>query len=726
MGVVNLKLVRERLGKTIDQVSDRVGVSHSTIVQWEADPDSLPYNKLTSYAKALGLTASNLIKEATSKYAEWSKVKVNADLQAERLKIKAKIDEIQEYIEKNGNVSINDETKNYFVEIQTRLKTLLITIRKPRIVLAGESDSGKSTMLNSMLGTNRISTHWQPATSQIIRVVHSDDKPAWVNGNTVVIKNNPSDLIESWELLDKQVYDQYIVEEGDEQLLSKYGDREGDLIPNNDGTQYTIFTYLDAPILNSVELWDTPGISAGLDAEASNEENLSNYAQSKADTLIYLSIANQFLHSADISYLNNIFSTLENQNKDKGLAQWSNLYIVGSQAGNITNSEDIPNILNTGYERLIRVLPVDVNKKNALNGFKDRFFSFANDNYDLSYRLINQFAKDNAEYQQLMYTKATTQWMSLQAEVDTEYNNVSDQIDKKKHDQADFVEQAKQAYTKLKDIKLANARAEEEAILEAENQRKLATNQFIKSYKRILNVDNLINDINDNNFKNKKSDKIDFQTHVKGQLDAAMKEVLQKSGEAYADKYKTIAEKIQISSKIDNTYFNFKNIGISLISGGVSYGALAFLATQIPSNLGLYLGIGSIGGTLTSMGLIASPIVLTTAVAATGGPIVWGIGLAIFASSLVMAIFGKSTWKKKLAQKINKDFEKIDALNKYEQAINGFWKDTIIGVRKNREAMDKVAEDQANKITHMVDFEGDDYLDKLRNGLNDLKKLLMN
>ena len=203
-------------------------------------------------------------------------------------------------------------------------------------------------------------------------------------------------------------------------------------------------------------------------------------------------------------------------------------------------------------------------------------------------------------------------------------------------------------------------------------------------------------------------------------------ELKQKSGEAYADKYKTIAEKIQISSKIDNTYFNFKNIGISLISGGVSYGALAFLATQIPSNLGLYLGIGSIGGTLTSMGLIASPIVLTTAVAATGGPIVWGIGLAIFASSLVMAIFGKSTWKKKLAQKINKDFEKIDALNKYEQAINGFWKDTIIGVRKNREAMDKVAEDQANKITHMVDFEGDDYLDKLRNGLNDLKKLLMN
>lgn len=128
--------------------------------------------------------------------------------------------------------------------------------------------------------------------------------------------------------------------------------------------------------------------------------------------------------------------------------------------------------------------------------------------------------------------------------------------------------------------------------------------------------------------------KSDFITFIKGQSDFKLQEILKNSGEKYAPKYQDIAKKVQVSSDIDKEYFNFKNIGIALVSGGISYGALAFLSMQIPSNLGLYLAVESIGGVLTNLGIISSPIWLTTFVSTTGGPILWGVGLSVLASQL--------------------------------------------------------------------------------------------
>ncbi|MDB7773219.1 dynamin family protein [Lactiplantibacillus plantarum] len=726
MSVINLKLVRERLGKTVDQLASAVGVSHSTIVQWENNPNSLSMEKLTQYASALGLEITDLLKKSNLETVNWESVAENKDLQNKRIAIKKKINEIKTVMKSEAGQNFNNETKSRYEWTVQALQNILIMMRKPRIVITGSSDSGKSTMLNSMIGTNRISTHWQPATSQVIRVVHSDDKPKWMSGNTVVIQTEANVLIESWELLDRKVYDKYLIEEGDERLLKKYGDRDGKDGVDLDRNPYTIFTYLDSPILNSVEIWDTPGISAGMDSEANKEAGLSNYAQSKADTIIYLSVINQFLHKEDIAYLGTMIRNLDRRNDfEEGLPAWQNLYVVGSQAGIIDNHEAINKILDNGYERLKRTLPVSTDGRDIFKGLRERFFTFANDSNKLSSGLVAQFTHDNNSYQKLIDKRAIKRVNMVTENLQKAYRKLDDQITKSKKDQEAFRKQAEQAVINLPKIKRANAKAEKESLKEAENQRKITKSEFIQYYEDILESNNLVENINLKGFKNKKDDKNDFITFIKGQSDFKLQEILKNSGEKYAQKYQDIAKEVQVSSDIDKEYFNFKNIGIALVSGGISYGALAFLSMQIPSNLGLYLAVGSIGGVLTNLGIISSPIWLTTFISTTGGPILWGVGLSVLASSLVMEVFGKSTWKIKLAKKTQSIFKKADALAKYCLVIDKYWDDTVEGVKKTRQAMDKVAEEQAHMFNRMLDSSNDEYFNRQLEQLHDLILLFL-
>ena len=63
---------------------------------------------------------------------------------------------------------VADFRDNVVTDEIVKLELLVNTLRKPRITFAGKSDAGKSTLINSLLGTERMPTDFTPTTSIIV------------------------------------------------------------------------------------------------------------------------------------------------------------------------------------------------------------------------------------------------------------------------------------------------------------------------------------------------------------------------------------------------------------------------------------------------------------------------------------------------------------------------------------------------------------------------------
>ena len=84
-----------------------------------------------------------------------------------------------EYVEQ-GVAEFKEETLQ--VEIQ-KIQKCVNAIRKPRISFAGQSDTGKSTLINALLGSEKMPAKWTPTTSIVVYIKHIDDRPSFIKEN---------------------------------------------------------------------------------------------------------------------------------------------------------------------------------------------------------------------------------------------------------------------------------------------------------------------------------------------------------------------------------------------------------------------------------------------------------------------------------------------------------------------------------------------------------------
>jgi gas vesicle protein len=120
--------------------------------------------------------------------------------------------------------------------------------------------------------------------------------------------------------------------------------------------------------------------------------------------------------------------------------------------------------------------------------------------------------------------------------------------------------------------------------------------------------------------------------------------------------------------------FNSGAAFIGGMTGLASLGAMAALVSTIGSNLGAYILVGHVAGWLTTLGLTSSVTTLTSFVAAIGGPITIGIGIAVAIGYAVYKWF--SSWEESLAKSVAASIKKNDSWVKIENPINDFWDNT--------------------------------------------------
>lgn len=666
--------------KTQSAFAELIGVEQSNISRWEKDPNSIPYQVIQKILEVTGATFEELtgwekpIPKPLEVNNSWSK----ADFTKRTL-----ADYVTSALE---NADIPDaQRKAYVDDLRNGLSNKIV---KPQVAIVGRSDTGKSTMINALLGADKMPTAWTPTTSIAVYIKHISDKPkfikddvdVWVFGNYVGDEN----LWDVRRLDDEEYCRAWKIGAGRTEILHSYGTRQGD---NSDKEAGAAVMFIDAPILNTCDIIDLPGFGT----EKESDDNITFKVAQMADVIIYLSQANGFMRLEDITYLKRNIRELpvwEKQGENK-LNPLANLFVVASQAHTVNsgNRAQLNEILDVGCSNLLKTLSdgywanrQSVSGYNYVgygkNELRSRFFIYTTDILDLSSQ-FNQALKQVLETLPVIINDRAKAF--VHAYVKTRKPNLVNEIQKyegllNEHDKYVSLlnEIESNELSRMKD----NDKRKNEVRDKIIQLRDSSIEEFSEYMAGVINTDSLIQMMKNKGIKNKKADVELFGSSLQSMLQVKCESILASNAETLS--HKTNDYVTEFSESVSHV-FGKSNVEVDFDAGWAFTSAL--------SKYGLVGGLGGLGTFLAGYGafwLGGTAFVIgiggDIALGAMGfggllGPIGIAIGLLLAIGLGVVKLFGGG-WEKSVAKKIVAAFDENDVNGTFRTAIREYWSQT--------------------------------------------------
>ncbi|WP_405383088.1 dynamin family protein [Phascolarctobacterium sp.] len=371
--------------KTQEEFAEFLGVSVADVARWESAPDTIPWQGIQLILEKTGVSMEELtgwekpVLEALEPNDTWEETEFTRRTFTEC---------IASALEKT---EIPDEFKKvYLKELQDKV---MEKFAKPKLAVVGRSDTGKSTLINTLLGADKMPTSWTPTTSIAVYVKHIDDKPAFIKEDAWVFTNRVREevLWDEKRLHDEEYCKAWKIAAGGVDILRSFGTRQGN---NYDKEAGAAVLFVDSPILKNCDIVDLPGFGT----ETASDDSITYATATKADVIIYLSQANGFMRIEDITYLKGNIAGLDvwEEKGENGLKPLSNLFVVASQAQTVNNGnrEQLKTIMDAQCKNFIKTLPPEYweyrqeksGYKYSENGYDElraRFFAYTTDIPDL-------------------------------------------------------------------------------------------------------------------------------------------------------------------------------------------------------------------------------------------------------------------------------------------------------------------------------------------------------
>ena len=711
----NLKDFRENYLKlTQNELAELISVRQDRISRLEQNLDTISLEELVVLAKKTGKSLDEIanykkdIPRELTISDSWDKIRYIKN---------TIINYIRDFFPKNNQKYIN--------KIEDLRKNIEGITRKPRIVFSGKSDSGKSTMINALIGKEKMPTNWTPTTSIIVYVKDILERPDYIEDELWIFRKGKNTEWDDTRLYDEKYCREWKIASGNAEILSQYGVRKGHDYNKDVGSAVL---FVDSPILKNCDILDIPGITAGIESD----NIAANQAQLKADVLVYLSQASGFLQIEDANYLKEaleVLSPLE-ETEGTGLSPMSNLFIVATHAHHINPRTDLKNICDSGCDRFADTVADSFWKKYSYNSkeiftkkdLRKRFFTYAIDIEDLRENFEKELKNTIENLPKLLEKKVfniTKDYIKNESEkMRKEVQKYEGLINEREH-YSKLLEEIKKNEPKRKFLLEENNRNVKSKIFDLDNETK---QKFKEDYNRILTEENIVKIIDEREYKNKKTDLEKLGSYISSEVQDVCRKNLEKTTEKFKNIMDEYLLKTQKSFEIDNFNnmnisldFDFKSAFIGGLAGVATLGGLAFWASTL-GNLGAYILVAKGVSVLSALGIsIAGGTATATAfVASIGGPITLGIAAAILVGLAIWGIFSGSSWKKKIAKKIIKEFNKN--IYKYDNAITQYWSDTESGFNV---AKDKMEEEWQNYINNLEK-------ELYHSDVNELKETLKN
>lgn len=719
--MLDLKNFREeKLKMTQAQLAGLLGVRQEAISRMERNPSQISLEVLLKLASKTGLTPDQLLAykkpemRALPVRPTWSETEmVKKDLLA---RLQKKFDQIKA-------AGLTDPMyKKAFQKLKAGANAVF---RKPKVVFLGRSDSGKSTMINSIIGKDKLPTDYSPVTSITVYIKHSKDRPEGTNDELWVFKKGPDG--EPWDesrLNDKAYCDSLRIVRGNAALLAEYGTRQGDKYRADEMDSAVLF--VDSPVLENVDLVDVPGFVGGMAAGNMSDNKMAQSAQKVADVLVYLSPANGFLSKEDMVFLKYAVRGLGCPEKagDDTFAPLSNLFIVATQAHIVNNGnpDKLLAVLDSGCERFVSCLtPNFWQEREEISGIfytpeqlRSRFFTYTTDIPSVREAFEQDFRSLTEKLPQLFLKQSIKTLEATEKELSKQIEGRLEEYHALLHEAESLRGQLRQldADAPLRSIRQKELR--NRVLQTIKECREDSRSVFERKYNRILNVDRIVNVIDDRDYKSNKEDMQALSAYISSELEEALKQIAERKARELSDVINEYIHdfganctvKTNGAPQIDMNMagFNAERAFASGLTGAATLGGLAIWASSM-GNLGGYILVAKGVSLLSGLGISVAggTAGAVSVVAALGGPVVLGVALAAVTMAGVFAAFSGS-WKKRVANKIIRSYQEQNARSKYNISIDQFWDDT--------EAAFKTASDNLEKQWLQ-------YIGNLRTKLND-------
>lgn len=710
--MLDIRAIRESLNLTQEEFAKLIDERQDVVSRIENNSGSIQLPVLIKISKFLGITLDQLM--------EFSKEKPKVlDIKDNWSNLEDIKNNILNYFDNNLN---DKEYLPIYKEELNNLKSMVInTVRKPKIAVIGHSDSGKSTLINSLLGDEKLPTNWTPTTSINIHIKHIDDKPEFVKNNVCIYKLtlDGKDDWNPYEFNNESYHNKWLLEEGDLSTLHKCSSRFSDEYIKYKDNVGSAIIYVDSDILKVCDIVDLPGFGTG-DRELDDKFSLK--FSKFADIVIYMSVANSFLHDSALEYAKNVIKVLKPiENKDNNLDPLSNLFIVASQAHIVSKYKDnnINTILTGGSKRLFGQIPIEEWKtKSLITGYEytcemleKRFFTYSTDSKELRIEFENSLIKILEEYPIALFDKFSKSLGEVKRNTITVFNNYLEELNGIINQYSFYKETYDALIKNESNREKANKEAIGSIIEKIKQLNKESIEEFQKDYDDLINADSIVKIINENNYTKKKKDIELLAGYLSSKLEAKLNVILQNKSMDFAKLVDSFLEAYEanindhlksIDIKNIRTNFDAKRAFASSLAGMATFGALAVWASTL-GNLGAYILVAKGVSLLTAIGISIEGGVATAVatVSTIGGPVVLGIALALLASISTFALVS-STWKITISKKIVKAYAKENALDKYNDFVNSYWFDTIKAFIEATEEMDKKYKEYLNDLYRYV------------------------
>lgn len=662
---MDLKSFREdKLKITQSAFAELIGVEQSSISRWEKNPNSITLPVVQKILEKTGVSYEEL--------TGWKKpIPKHLDVNNTWEKANFTKCTLSDYISTAlGDKNLPDEYKKAYVEDLNNVITANLV--KPKVAIVGRSDTGKSTLINALLGTDKMPTSWTPTTSIAVYIKHVADKPAFIEEDAWVFANQVGAecLWDERKLNDESYCRSWKIAAGGVEILHSFGTRQGENYNKEAGSAVV---FIDAPVLKTCDIVDLPGFGT----ETESDDDITFATAQKADVVLYLSQANGFMRIEDITYLKRNISELPTWEKkgENSLKPLSNLFVIASQAHTVNsgNRVQLEKILDVGCANLIKTLPNEywANRKKlsgydyADNGFKElrsRFFAYTIDIPDICSPFNNALTEI---LESLPAIKNERTKAFVKSYVELRKPNLINEL----HKYEGIVRERDKYVTLLSEIeknelsrtqdndKRKKGVRDEIARLSSES-----IDEFSEYMAATINTDALVRLMKDRGIKNTKGDIEVFWSYLQSMIQERCETILAEKSEILSEKTKEY-----ITSYAKNISYPFENNSID-----VDFDAGWAFASAILTGVARFL-FGSIG---IVIGLL----------------IAGGLGL----------VFGGG-WEKSVAKKIVAHFDENDFSEKFRDRIRQYWQQT-------EEAFDKAAAELEN--------EWDTYVRNLRDTVN--------
>jgi len=665
------------------ELAERLGLSQATLSRYESNPGELgklPVEKLIEWVLALGGDPLHIIQEiSTAKTGESPGLEVGdpyLDLRRRGRLLKEFVTEI------SANFSGLDESL-YLVNSAKLLADQYC--QKPSVFFKGAFDSGKTTMVNTLLGGRFLPESYQPTTHVFTLVRHVDDRPTTMSEDVILLKALPGyeDLDDPLEL------SKVAIKRGDLALLQELREAQSAV---SDTEVKMAMVFLDRPILKACNLVDLPGFA--------HDKSDTRLAVSRAiplDVLVYASPLYSFMRADDLMRIRQDIRRFlpgedpadsERNRKDirRILPEWNRIFLVATHAAG-RSEEEVSSVLSIAADRLRLLLsdsgPEPISAQ-QLDDLAQRFFTF--------YREIPaRRARFEAELVKTLGTllpkhRADTllkRAESLQKAADDHLTSTIESYEAMIED----IDAARAEYDSLTGDEDARqeriAKKADRVRSEIERHRTQSGENVHFAYGGITDPAYLETLIKQRFKKDKRSAKELAAGLVLEKLqDAIMSDLILRSKSLkptikdLLGEYEDPDVRFRHKKRRVNIPFNSEGAFIGGIAGGTAVGALAVWAGSL-GNLGAYIIAAKTVSVLSALGIsIAGGTAAATAfLSAIGGPVTVAAGLLVLATLSGMRFFGES-WERRMAKGLKKAMDKEEIKSKWVSEVDRYWVDT--------------------------------------------------